>query len=292
MSPKSDKPRKPNKPTTAQLARRASAAEAKRAKARRRWAFASAVLVATLLLGVVAVNMGGDDDSTEVDTSSDDTTDVTRATVPPSVTSPAPVPSGLSITGDTPCPSADGSSARTSTFAKPPPADCTDPSRRYVAVFETTEGRIEVALDAAGVPGTVNNFVVLSRYHYYDGSAIHRTDPSIDIIQGGAPTTQNASDPGPGYTIADEGTTDRHYAEGDLVMARTGAPNSAGAQFFFVAGPNAAALDAQGTYVTFGKVTAGLDVVKAILGLHQAGGSLGGAPSRPVIVNSVTITEA
>ena len=33
-----------------------------------------------------------------------------------------------------------------------------------------------------------------------------RTDTSIDIIQGGSPHTQDTSDPGPGYTIKDEGT--------------------------------------------------------------------------------------
>lgn len=289
VSPKSSKPRKPQHMSPTQVARRAAAAEARKARVRKRWAIASALLVAVLLVGVFAV-VGGDDDPASVDSgTSTSLGPATSTTASPGAL--APVPAGLSISGDTPCPKADGSSPRTSSFAKAPPM-CIDPARRYTAVFDTTEGPIEVALDAAATPGTVNNFVVLSRYHYYDGSAVHRTDTSIDILQGGAPSTQSASDPGPGYTIADEGTTDRHYAEGDLVMARTGAPNSAGAQYFFVAGPKASALDSTGTYVTFGKVSAGLDVVKAILALHQAGGSLGGAPSRPVIVSSVTINES
>ena len=124
-------------------------------------------------------------------------------------------------------------------------------------------------------------------------SGIHRTDPSIDIIQGGAPTTQDAADPGPGYTIPDEGGTDRSYAPGDLVMARGSGEDSAGGQFFFAAGPNAARLDDQGTYVTFGKVTEGLDVVEAILASHVADPSsvLGGRPDPSVTVTSVTIEE-
>jgi len=81
------------------------------------------------------------------------------------------------------------------------------------------------------------------------------------------------------------------YSEGDLVMARASAPNSAGAQWFFVAGPNASALDAQGTYVTFGKVTEGLDIGKNILAL-AGGGTDGQTPTRPVTVDSVTIQES
>ncbi|MFT3851120.1 MAG: peptidylprolyl isomerase, partial [Ilumatobacteraceae bacterium] len=138
-------------------------------------------------------------------------------------------------------------------------------------------------LDTADVPGTVNNFVSLARFHYYDGSLIFRTDPSIDIIQGGGTTNQDT----PSYSISDE-KSGFSYVEGDLVMARTSEPDSAGSQWFFVGGPNASALDAQGTYVTFGKVTEGLDVVKAILALA---GSDGQTPTRTVTVNAVTITE-
>src|SRR5262249_18602026 len=152
-----------------------------------------------------------------------------------------PVPAGAKITGATPCPKADGSSARTTSFAQAPPM-CIDPKKNYTAVFDTNQGTIEVALDTKTTPATANNFARLSDYHFYAGAARCRTDPSIDIIQGGAPGTQSASDPGPGYTIKDEGSPPRQYKAGDLVMARTGQPNSAGAQFFFAAGPKVSAL--------------------------------------------------
>jgi cyclophilin family peptidyl-prolyl cis-trans isomerase len=195
------------------------------------------------------------------------------------------------LTGATPCPKADGSSPRTTGFAQPPPM-CIDPAKTYTATFDTTEGTITVALDTKRTPNTTNNFVVLSRYHYYDGTNIFRTDTSIDIIQGGSPTTQNASDPGPGYTINDEGGKFT-YSPGDLVMARTSQPNSASAQYFFVAGDKASALNSQGTYVTFGHVTQGLDVVQKILGMNKDDPSsgLGGAPDPPVTVKTVTIKE-
>ena len=204
----------------------------------------------------------------------------TAATVP--VTT---VP-GKTITGDTTCPKTDGTEERVTKFEKAPPM-CIDATKTYTAIFDTSEGEIQVLLDTAKTPQTVNNFIVLARYKYYDGTTIFRTDPSIDIIQGGGLT--NTEDPG--YTIEDEGNGYK-YVEGDLAMARTMEPNSAGGQWFFVTGPNAAALDSQGTYVNFGKVASGLDVVKGILALNSGSGDLGGAPSRTVVVKSVAIIES
>jgi cyclophilin family peptidyl-prolyl cis-trans isomerase len=236
------------------------------------------------------------------------TTPTTQAVGTPPV--PPPDPAGATIKGVTPCPAANGSSPRTTTFAQAPPA-CIDPGKTYTATFDTTQGTVVVALDTKDTAGTVNNFVVLSRYHYYDGSALFRLDQSIDIIQGGAPTTQSASDPGPGYKINDEGhfTTDSSgslhgpytYAAGDLVMARGAGPKSAAAQFFFVTGSAASALDSQGTYVVFGHVTQGLSILQNILQNEYAAcpstdaacgdGQLGGVPKVPVIIKSLTISE-
>ena len=54
--------------------------------------------------------------------------------------------------------------------------------------------------------------------------------------------------------------------------------------------PHAARLDGQGVYVVFGETDeAGLGVLQSIIGLHEPSGALGGAPSRTVTVNSVTI---
>ena len=189
------------------------------------------------------------------------------------------------IAGDTKCPATDGTAVRTTNFTKAPPM-CIDAKKSYMATFNTSEGTIVIALDTTKTPKTVNNFVTLSRYKYYDGSFIFRTDPSIDIIQGGGES--NTDDPG--YTIEDEGNGYK-YTEGDIVMARTGEINSAGGQFFIVTGPKASFLDDQGTYVVFGKISKGLDVAKAILGLNAGSGQLGGAPSRAVKITSVTITE-
>ena len=200
------------------------------------------------------------------------------------------------------CPAVDGSSPRTIDFDGPQPM-CIDPEAGYVATFDTSEGEMRFELTASETPLTVNNFVTLTRWGYYDDTLLFRTDPSIDIIQGGSPHTNDNRDPGPGYTIPDEpafeidpetgGLTGPYrYQPGQLVMARSAGPDSASAQFFLTTGPNASRLDGQGTYVVFGQTDdAGLAVAQSIIGLHEPGGSLGGAPSRDVTVHSVTIEE-
>jgi cyclophilin family peptidyl-prolyl cis-trans isomerase len=211
---------------------------------------------------------------------------------PPKAT---PVPAGAKLTTWS-CPKPDGTSPRTDQFPNTPPPLCIDPSKTYTAHLATTEGEVDFMLDTKKTPNTANNYIVLALYHYYDGTSINRIDTSIDILQTGSPKTQDITDPGPGYTIKDEGTGFT-YSDGDVVMARGSTPNSAAAQYFFVVGPKASQLNSQGTYVTFGHVTVGLDVLHKIEGLNQACAAndqtcLGGAPSRLVIVKTVTITES
>jgi cyclophilin family peptidyl-prolyl cis-trans isomerase len=165
------------------------------------------------------------------------------------------------------------------------PQLCIDPDATYAARFVTSKGDIVVDLAAADVPGTVNNFVTLARYRYYDDTLIFRANTSIDIIQGGGRTNADS----PGYEIPDEGSG-YTYAPGDLAMARTEEPNSAGGQWFFVAGPNGANLDEAGTYVKFGTITEGLDVAQSILAL--AGGADGQTPTEEVTLERVEITES
>lgn len=209
------------------------------------------------------------------------------------------------VAGPTECPAPDGSSERQIDF-EGPFADCLEDGVDYQARFTTTEGEVLVDLLEEQMPNTVNNFVALARYGYYDDTLLFRTDPSIAIIQGGSPHTQDAADPGPGYTIPDMGgqfgtdpetgqyTGPFSYEEGQLIMARSAGPDSSGAQFFFTTGPEVSLLDSQGTYLLVGDVVEGLDVLQSIIGLHEDDPSsqLGGGPSRDVTVESVEIVEA
>ncbi len=190
-------------------------------------------------------------------------------------------PSGEAL----PCPEEDGSSEQTLLFPAAPPS-CTDPTATYIATFDTNLGTITAELDAARAPETVNNFVYLSRYHYYDGTAFHRIIEDF-MIQGGDPTGNPPGTGGPGYTIDEEVPNEGEYQIGSLAMAKRTAPGTTGAQFFIVTGAAGEALPPQ--YSLFGQVTEGLDVVESIEALPTDETDF---PTEDIIVNSITITEA
>lgn len=296
-------------------ATRIAAAQAAEAKARTRRRMirlgSVAAVVVVVFIGIAWFVNGGDDepefDPVSTATTTEPATPEPAAPEPaesvpdpePDSTTTTPQPVEISEPSDPNCPAPDKSGPRTLDFAGPQPM-CINPAHNYTAVFDTSEGEIVIDLDTENTPNTTNNFVTLARWGYYDGTTLFRTDPSIDIIQGGSPHTNSAGDPGPGYTIPDEPTFSSEggvltgpyrYVPGQLVMARSAGPDSSGAQFFFTTGPNTALLDGQGTYIVFGQTDqAGLGVMQDIIGLHQPDDSgLGGRPSRTVTVNSVTI---
>src|SRR4051795_5552444 len=182
----------------------------------------------------------------------------------------------------TECPAADGSSPKTQKFSGQPPM-CIDPEKRYTAEMVTTKGTMTIALDAAGAPKTVNNFVFLARYHYYDGIIFHRIIPGF-VCQGGDPTGNGTG--GPGYRFEDELPKAGRYEIGSLAMANAG-PNTNGSQFFIISGPSGAQLPP--SYSLFGKVVKGLDVVEAMQSVRTGAGD---KPVEDVVIKSVTITEA
>ena len=186
--------------------------------------------------------------------------------------------------GKTPCPSVAGDSPRTIHFTSAPKL-CIDLTKQYVATFHTSAGDFTVNMDPSVAPVTVNNFVVLALYHYYDGTTFHRAIPGY-IVQGG---DANGNPPGtgnPGYTIADElPAALSDYTVGAVAMANTGAPHSGASQFFVWLGPNQLPGP---SYSLFGKVVSGLDVVRQI----EATGSPSGSVSHPVKLASVEIGTA
>jgi cyclophilin family peptidyl-prolyl cis-trans isomerase len=181
----------------------------------------------------------------------------------------------------TECPAADGSSPKTQKFKSPPPM-CIDPAKRYTAEMVTSKGTMTIALDPVAAPKTVNNFVVLARYHYFDGIVFHRIIPGF-VLQGGDP--QGDGRGGPGYRFADELPPAGRYEIGSLAMANAG-PDTNGSQFFVISGPSGVALPPQ--YSLFGKVVKGLDVVSDI----ESVGTPSGSPKEKVTIESVTITES
>lgn len=177
-------------------------------------------------------------------------------------------------------PAADGSSPKTQRFDAAPPL-IIDPTRTYTAEMLTSKGALTISLNPIAAPKTVNNFVFLARWHYYDGVTFHRIIPGF-MCQGGDP--EGTGRGGPGYRFEDELPAPGRYEIGSIAMANAG-PNTNGSQFFIVSGPDGVGLPP--SYSLFGKVVKGLDVVKAI----ESVGSRSGTPSEPVVIESVTIVE-
>ncbi|MBU6233844.1 MAG: peptidylprolyl isomerase [Acidobacteria bacterium] len=157
-----------------------------------------------------------------------------------------------------------------------------DVAKTYQAEMSTSKGTISILLDPLAAPQTVNNFVYLARWHYYDGIVFHRVIPGF-VLQGGDPTGTGTG--GPGYRFDDELPKPGRYELGSLAMANAG-PNTNGSQFFIISGPDGIRLPP--LYSLFGKVVAGLDVVATINDL----GSGSGRPSELVTIDSVTISES
>ena len=188
-------------------------------------------------------------------------------------------------------PTTSGSSATTAAPAKAqllaPTGVTIDPTKTYTAVIETTEGTIEIALDAKAAPVSVNNFVYLTKAGWYDGLKFNRAVKNF-VIQTGSSNNTTAGG-GPGYTVQAEVPT-AAYELGSVAWAKTGAEpaGTAGSQFFIGTGSNITTLPKDYGYI--GKVTKGLDVAQKIMGFAPASGD--GALTTPVTMTKVTITES
>lgn len=127
-----------------------------------------------------------------------------------------------------------------------------------IARFETNLGQFDVELLEEQAPVTTGNFIDLIEKEFYDGVIFHRVITDF-MIQGGDPTGTGRG--GPGYTIDDEFAPGlSHTGEGILSMANSG-PNSGGSQFFICL---AATPWLDGKHAIFGKVVAGIDVIRTI----------------------------
>ncbi len=130
-----------------------------------------------------------------------------------------------------------------------------------VAVIKTNMGTIEIELFEKETPKTVENFTGLASKGYYNGVIFHRVIDGF-MIQGGDPTGSGRGGASFwGGKFKDEIVPSLVFdKEGLLAMANAG-PNTNGSQFFITL---AATPWLNGHHTIFGKVIAGMDVVKAI----------------------------
>jgi peptidyl-prolyl cis-trans isomerase A (cyclophilin A) len=157
--------------------------------------------------------------------------------------------------------------------AAPPPAPAEAPKPRTTdIILKTPLGAITIALEVERAPISSNYILKYVDGGRLDGSSFYRAykitaDGSLGLIQGGVMTTAKLLPP-----VAHEPTskTGLSHTEGWVSLAR-GAPGTATANFFIILG-DLHQLDAQPPgqgdpdgYAVFGRVVAGMDVVRAIL---------------------------
>lgn len=164
------------------------------------------------------------------------------------------------------------------------------------AVLETSLGDITVELFTDQMPITAGNFVKLAKSGFYDGLHFHSVINGF-MLQFGCPHSKDPSSPragtgdGPDGTIKDEHTAKLSNEPGTLSMANTGRPNSGSCQFFINTVHNSY-LDwftpGASKHPVFGKVIAGMDVVKKI---ETTKTDAGDRPVTPVKMNRVRVIE-
>jgi peptidyl-prolyl cis-trans isomerase B (cyclophilin B) len=161
--------------------------------------------------------------------------------------------------------------------------------------LHTSQGTIDLELDAARAPKTVENFVGYVKSGHYDGTIFHRVINGF-MIQGGGfqPGMRQKPTQAPIQNEAGNGLKNDRYT---IAMARTSDPHSATAQFFINVADNGflnhTAPSGQGWgYCVFGKVVEGFDIVDKIKavptgrqGMHQD------VPETDVVITRAEVIE-
>lgn len=158
------------------------------------------------------------------------------------------------------------------------------------AVIETDFGRIVIELYPNVAPQMVARFKKLAGEGFYNGTAIHRIDPELGIIQGGDPNSKDDNPANDGMGSSAEPNlpaefSDIEYVRGTVGAARSQSEDSANSQFYITL-KRQPAFDKR--YTVFGRVVEGLNNADIISTAPIAAG----APDRPadkILVKSVTL---
>lgn len=174
-------------------------------------------------------------------------------------------------------------------------------------VMDTSMGPIELELDRARAPVSVDNFLAYAMDGAYDGAIFHRVVPGF-VIQGGGHSidmSDRAKAEGNGESrdkpIVNEWTNGLKNVRGTIGMAREKEPDSATRQWFINLADNArldTAREVSGNagYAVFGRVVAGMDVVDRIAAvptrkLSETDIEFTHVPVEPVVIRSVRVVE-
>lgn len=264
--------------------RRLAAAEEHRSRVDRRRRLVAIAIGAIVVLAVLGGILGSRSRSSSSGTTTTVPSSPTIAPtdLPADGVSPVPAPPGATLTGPTPCPAEDGSSPRTTMFASAPPM-CIGADRFLIATITTTRGAFTVQLNPKRSPQTVNTFVVLARYHYYDGQPLTRVTTRAGFTFGMAFTGGGTA---PGFAIPGEVPAGGSvFTPGSLAMAPASASNGIGGRLVVATFDQAAANDQNVT--PLGIMLSGDDTLAAI----DALASRSGTPTANVSITSITVAR-
>ncbi len=147
----------------------------------------------------------------------------------------------------------------------------------------TNKGNIDISLDDEKAPISTANFLRYVEECFYDGLIFHRVVKGF-VIQTGGHFTDMTMKPTHG-PIENEAMNGLSNVTGTLGMARTEVWNSATSQFYINTADNVR-LDTK--YAVFGKVTAGMDIVRMIE--NSSVGTVGeyrDVPTDPIIIQTI-----
>ena len=142
--------------------------------------------------------------------------------------------------------------------------------RPKVEIVIENRGNLTVELYQAEAPKTVAHFLALVRKQFYDGMRFHRVEnyPRPFLVQTGDPLskTGNLDDPrmgtgGSGSPVPFEKNS-MQFLNGTLGLVRDLKDPDSGDSQFFICNGNQRFLE--GTYVAFGRVTKGLEIIPKI----------------------------
>jgi hypothetical protein len=229
-------------------------------------------LVAPLTAGLIGVTIGGN---------SSTSTNPPPTFAPTTLPEPVELPwvadefAGATITGPTPCPTADGTSERATEFEQAPPV-CIDPDTSFELTFDTPAGAFSVPIDSGLDLDTANLAIVLARYRSYEKTP-------VTAVGSGLLTIGSLGDAG--FTIpADppEGPLDELYPIGSVVALADVDQTVSGSLSVVVDEVGQALLQATARHVVVGMIE-DLSEIQAIYAAQEEGG--------PVLIDAVTVTE-
>ena len=157
-----------------------------------------------------------------------------------------------------------------------------------IAIMDTNMGAMTLVLYEDKVPVTTDNFIRLSNDGFYEGIVFHRVIDDF-VIQGGGFDTSGTQKQSPYGPIDLEINDEVRHVDGAISMARTSDPNSATSQFFICDGKQPHLDD---SYAAFGKVIAGLDVLRDIASVETTmKHGMQDWPIDEVVINDIIIID-